>query len=87
LFEPSPPEDSPDIRAEADYLKDMSAETAQLLAAFEALPTEEKQSFVRELFRRLPPLDSGPLDDEEVARAGDEIAAMLDREEHDAQAR
>ena len=45
----------------------MSAETAQLLAAFETLPATEKQVFVRELFRRLPPYDSGPLDDATVA--------------------
>jgi hypothetical protein len=64
----------------------MSAETAQLLAAFEALPMPEKQMFVRELFRRLPPYDSGPLDDEEVARAGDQLAAMLEQEENDAAA-
>ena len=65
----------------------MSAETAQLLAAFEALPVPEKQVFVKELFRRLPPCDSGPLEDEDVARAGDEMATLLEREEHDAQAR
>ena len=29
----------------------------------------------------------GPLEDEVVARAGDDLAAMLEREEHDAQAR
>jgi len=60
----------------------MSAETAQLLAAFETLPAEEQQVFVKELFRRLPPYDSGPLEDDEVARAGDELAAMLEREEY-----
>ncbi len=65
----------------------MSAETAQLLAAYEALPVQEKQMFVRELFQRLPPVDSGPLEDEDVARAGDIIAAMLDQEERDAQTR
>ena len=32
----------------------MSTETAQLIAAFEALPNEEKQAFVKEMFRRLP---------------------------------
>lgn len=61
----------------------MSAETAQLLAAFETLPAQEKQAFVKELFRRLPPYDSGPLEDEVAARAGDELAAMLEREEHE----
>jgi hypothetical protein len=57
------------------------------LAEFEALPAEEKHFFMKEVFRRLPPFDSGPLDDEDVARAGDELAALLDKEEHDAQAR
>jgi hypothetical protein len=65
----------------------MSAETARLLVAFDTLPPSEKDLFVRELFRRLPPVDSGPLEDEVVARAGDDVAAMLEREEHDAQAR
>jgi hypothetical protein len=62
----------------------MSAETAQLLAAFEKLPPEEKSYFVNELFSHLPTLDSGPLDDEEVAKAGDNIAEMLEKEEHGA---
>jgi len=65
----------------------VSETTIKLLAAFEALPKEEKLSFLREAFRRLPPLDSGALNDEEVARAGDEIAAMLEREENDSKAR
>ncbi len=65
----------------------MSAETVQLIAAFEALPPQEKQVFVQELFRRLPPHDSGPLDDGEVALAGDHLAAMLEQEENDATAR
>ena len=65
----------------------MSAETAQLLAAFEALPVPEKQVFVKELFRRLPPYDSGTLTDDEVALAGDQLAAMLEQEENDAAAR
>ena len=62
----------------------MSAETAQLLAAFETLPAEEKQVFVKEVLRRLPPYDSGPLDDATVALAGDEMAARLEQEEHEA---
>jgi hypothetical protein len=65
----------------------MSAATAQLVAAFETLPAEEQQAFVKEIFRRLPPYDAGPLEDAEVARAGDELAALLEREEHDPQAR
>jgi hypothetical protein len=65
----------------------MSTETAQLLVAFDTLPPAEKDVFVRELFRRLPPVDSGLLEDDVLARAGDDLAAMLEREEHDAQAR
>jgi len=65
----------------------MSTETARLLVAFETLPPSEKDLFVSELFRRLPPVDSGPLEDKVLARAGDDLAAMLEREDHDAQAR
>ena len=62
----------------------MSAETAQLLAAFDTLPAAEKQVFVKELLCRLPPYDSGPLENEVAARAGDELAAILEQEEHEA---
>ena len=37
----------------------MSTETAQLLRDYEALPPQEKQVFVRELFQRLPSVDLG----------------------------
>jgi hypothetical protein len=65
----------------------MSAETARLLEAFETLPPSEKEVFVSELFRRLPPVDSGPLEDKVLARAGDDLAAILEHEEYDAQTR
>jgi hypothetical protein len=65
----------------------MSAASAQLIAAFESLPAEEKQIVVKEILLRLPPFDSGPLADEEVALAGDHLAAMLDQEENGSQAR
>jgi hypothetical protein len=65
----------------------VSAETARLLVAFDTLPPAEKQVFVKELFRRLPPIDSGPLEDTLVAHAGDELAALLEDEDHDAQTR
>jgi len=65
----------------------MSSATAQLLAQYETLAAEEKREFVEELFRRLPPLDSGPLDDAQIAAAGDQLAAMLDEEENDAATR
>ena len=65
----------------------MSAATAKLLSEFEALPPDEKQVFARELFLRLPPIDSGPLDDEIVAAAGDQLAEMMDQEENDLKTR
>jgi len=58
----------------------MSTVTTALLAAFETLPESEKQRFVIEICRRAPPYDSGPLDDDFVAQAGDDLAA-LSREE------
>lgn len=59
----------------------MSRQTTQMLEAFDALPTEEQRAFTAEFLRRATPFDSGPLDDEETARAGDEILRMLDAEE------
>ncbi len=60
----------------------MSKQTALLLEAYEALPAEEKRIFTAELMRRALPLDSGPLHDEETARAADELFALLDAEEN-----
>jgi hypothetical protein len=34
----------------------------------------------------MPPLDSGALEDDDLAAAGDQVAAMLDKEENDAAA-
>lgn len=65
----------------------MSTATTTLLAAFESLPDQEKQQFVNEVFRRMPPYDSGPLDDAVAAQAGDEQAARLAQEEHEASER
>lgn len=65
----------------------MSKNTAQLIVAFEKLPMVEKQIFVKEVFRRLPPIDSGALSEEEIAAAGDQLAALIEQEEHDSQAR
>jgi hypothetical protein len=65
----------------------MSVTTMRLLAEFEALPAQEKQACATEMLRRLPRFDSGPLDDELVAAAGDELAAMLEADEHAAQTR
>ena len=59
----------------------MSTATARLLSEFEALRSEEKQDFVREIIRHFPQWDSGPLSDDVVAAAGDEMAVMLGEEE------
>ena len=65
----------------------MSEKTLVLLEAFDALPPQEKLDFANAVMRRLPPIDSGPLDDELVAKAGDDLAAMLQREEDGTKAR
>jgi len=65
----------------------MSTVTEALLAAFETLPEQEKQQFVNEVCRRVPSYDSGPLEDGVVAKAGDDLADLLAREEYDSQAR
>lgn len=65
----------------------MSRQTSQLLEAFESLPLEEQRIFTVEILRRAIPFDSGPLDDSETARAGDELFALLDSEENEARSR
>ena len=60
----------------------MSERSLELLAAFEALPQQEKLDFANAVFRRLPRLDSGVMNDDLIARAGDDLAAMLDAEEN-----
>jgi hypothetical protein len=60
----------------------MGAETARLLEAFEALPPGEKQFFTQELLRRALPLDSGPLEDDEIAGAADGLFSFLSEEEN-----
>ena len=64
----------------------MSTAAAKLLSQFDELPNKDKQEFFRELIRRLPRWDSGPLDDDLVAAAGDHLAAMLDEEERGSKA-
>ena len=58
----------------------MIAVTAKLVSEFEALRVEEKQEFVREIIHHLPPWDSGTLNDDVAAAAGDQLAAMLGEE-------
>ncbi|HYL39070.1 MAG TPA: hypothetical protein VEV17_24345 [Bryobacteraceae bacterium] len=65
----------------------MSRQTSELLEAFEALPEDEKRIFTAEFLRRAIPFDSGPLDDQETARAADAFFAVLDTEEDDAGSR
>jgi hypothetical protein len=65
----------------------MSDKTAQLLEAFAELPDDEKRASTVEFLRRSLPFDSGPLEDEETAQAGDYMCALLDREGNDASAR
>jgi hypothetical protein len=55
--------------------------TLKLLSEFEALKAEEKQEFVRALMQHLPPWDSGPLSDDVAVAAGDQLAAMMEKEE------
>lgn len=75
---------SPDRVANERNESGKSTATTALLAAFETLPEGEKQRFVIEICRRAPLPDSGSLDDELAAQAGDDLAALLDREEHEA---
>jgi len=67
----------------------MSEQTAQLLDAFEALPSDDKQAFAVEIMRRTRelPFDSGPISDEEIGEAGKAIFALLDQEENAAHPR
>ena len=68
-------------------LERMGSRTNELLEAFDALPVEEKRVFTVEFLRRTIPFDSGALDDEETARAGDELFASLDAEDNGARPR
>ena len=67
----------------------MSEQTAQLLDAFEALPSDDKQAFAAEIMRRTRelPFDSGPITDEEIGEAGKALFALLDQEENAAHPR
>jgi hypothetical protein len=67
----------------------MSKETVDLLKAFEALPTDDKQAFAVDVLRRTRdiPFDSGPLSDEEIGEAGRALSCYLDQEENAANTR
>jgi hypothetical protein len=54
---------------------------SKIASEFEALPVEQQQEFVREVMNHLSPWNSGPLNDDAVAAAGDALAAMLHEEE------
>jgi hypothetical protein len=62
----------------------MSEQTVQLLGAFDALPSDDKQAFVVEIMRRARelPFDSGEITDEEIGEAGKAMFALLDQEEN-----
>ena len=61
----------------------MSDQTIQLLDAFDALPSADKQTVVVEIMRRARelPFDSGPISDEEIGEAGKALFALLDQED------
>jgi len=61
----------------------MSQQSARLLDAFDALPSDDKQAFVVEILRRTRelPFDSGPIADEEIGEASKTVFALLDHEE------
>jgi hypothetical protein len=67
----------------------MSEQTVQLLDAFDALPSDDKQTFAVEIMRRARelPFDSGPIADEEIGEAGKAVFALLDQEENAAHTR
>ena len=66
----------------------MSEQTLQLLSAFDALPSGDKQTFVVEIMRRARelPFDSGPIADAEIGEACKAMFALLDQEENAARA-
>lgn len=68
-------------------LRCMITVAEKVVAAFDSLSAEEQQAVAKAILRRLAPFESGPLDDNEVALAGDQIAAMLEVEEGDATTR
>jgi hypothetical protein len=59
----------------------MNAATMKLLSEFETLAATEKQEFAQEVIHHMPPWDSGPLDDDLAAAAGDQLAMMIEEEE------
>ncbi len=61
----------------------MSQQSARLLDAFDALPSDDKQAFVVEILRRTRelPFDSGPIANEEIGEAGKAVFALLDQQE------
>jgi hypothetical protein len=66
----------------------MSEQTLQLLNAFDAPPSDDKQAFVAEIMRRARelPFDFGPIADEEIGEAGKAVFALLNQEENAARA-
>jgi hypothetical protein len=73
--------------AAGDYFPRVSQNAIALLEEFEGLAPGDKVELANAIFRRLPPVDSGPLDDELPAEGGDMMAEMLAKEENEAEAR
>lgn len=59
----------------------MSASVRSILEAFQRLTPEEQQEAAREILRGVMPMDSPPLDDEDLARIADESFQDYDRRE------
>lgn len=67
----------------------MGKEAVDLLNAFEALPSSDKQAFAIEILRRTRelPFDSGSIADEEIGQTSRSLFAFLDQEENGSAAR
>lgn len=61
----------------------MSRGARNLLEAFEALPTEEREEVLAELIRRAASRDYAPLHEEDLTAAADQIFVEYDRSEHE----
>jgi hypothetical protein len=67
----------------------MSEQTLHLLNAFDALLSDDKQTFVVEIMRRARelPFDSGPIADAEIGETCKAVFALLEQEENAAHTR
>jgi hypothetical protein len=65
----------------------MSRQTHELLEAYESLPAEDKRAFEAEVLRRAIPFGSDPFDEDEAARAADQVFSLLDQDEEESRTR